>query len=132
MGVCERHKGLCLCKPDGFGTQQVAGPALHMHPAMIALAHVLARAAARATMSGANDATGHVPPAPPAAPAAADPKPDTGSVTSGADLSTPHRTFDPARVIAPRVRNCVRNCDDNGDAHGHGTDDADDFGDVSF
>jgi hypothetical protein len=125
MGVCERHKGLCLCKPDGFGTQQVAGPALHKHPAMIALAHVLARAAVRAAMSGTGDAAAHVPPA---APAATDPKPDTGSVTTGADLSTPRRSFDAARVIAPPVRNCG----DQLDAHGHGTDDADDFGDVSF
>lgn len=58
MGVCERHKGLCLCKPDGFGTQRVAGPALHKHPAMIALAHVLARAAARAAMLGTGGCSG--------------------------------------------------------------------------
>jgi hypothetical protein len=95
---------------------------------MIALAHVLARAAARAAILGTGDAAAHVPPAPPAAPAATDPKPDTGSVMTGADLSTPRRTFDPARVIAPPVRNC----DDHGDANGHGTDDAEDFGDVSF
>jgi hypothetical protein len=127
----------------------VVGPALHMHPAIIALVHVIARSAARATMLGTGDATGHVslaPPAaratmlgtgdatghvlpsPPAARAATAPTPDTGSTMSKADSSMRRSRFDPVSVPADRVKDR----DDHGDANGHGTDDAEDFGDVSF
>jgi hypothetical protein len=104
----------------------VVGPALHMHPAIIALVHVIARSAARATMLGTGDAAGHVRPAPPAACAAAGPTPDTGSTMSKADISMRRSRFDPVSVPADRVKDC----DDHGDGHDHN--DADDFGDVSF
>ena len=98
----------------------MAGPALHMHPAIIALVHVIARSAARATMLGTDEATGYVPHA------ASGPTPDKGNTMSNADMSLEGSRLDPVSVSADRAKDC----DDRGNGHHHN--DTDDFGDVSF